>query len=216
VNQHGVAMVAGLVLLTAISLLAVTAANSMNLQRHQAANTEDALLAQNNARLAESWARAWLFSRADIERQAGCLAGCLLPVAIHSTGELPEQPQFQADSWWRAMGITTATEPESGALVAGVGVTRGSGLWMIEELHYEPVPPPDTGPAIRGVGYYRVYSRGAGINPRSHAVTELILARPWEGEYEEALFPPIGHPREFCRQFSPETPCGTLAWRILK
>ena len=215
-NQRGMAMVAGLVLLTAVSLLAVTAANSMNLQRHQIANLEDALLAQNNARLAESWARAWLFSRKDVERQSGCLTGCLLPVAVHSAGELPGQPQLLGPGWWRSAGVAPATEPESGTAVAGAGVTRGSGFWLMEELHYEQIPPPESGPDVLGIGYYRIYSRGAGVNSRSHIVTESILARPWEGDYEEASFPPSGQPGAFCRQFSPETPCGTLAWRILK
>lgn len=215
-KQRGVALVAGLVLLTAVSLLAVTAANSMNLQRRQTSNAEDALLALNNARLAESWAKAWLFSRADIERQAGCLANCLLPVAIHSPGALPEQPQFQAASWWRFTGIAPAAQPESGAPVSGVGTARGSAYWLLQEMHYEAVPASETEPGIRGIGYYRVFSRGTGINPRSQAVTESILARPWQGEYDEIPFPPIGRLGEFCHQFSSEVPCGTLAWRLLK
>ena len=89
-NSKGIALITGLLILAAISLIAITAGGSMTLQRKQAANYQDRILALANADLAESWAKAWLFSRADIERQPSCVNNCVLPMAVRPPGELPQ------------------------------------------------------------------------------------------------------------------------------
>jgi hypothetical protein len=66
---------------------------------------------------------------------------------------------------------------------------------------------------VAGVGYYRILARGTGGSPGSLAVIESIVARPWGGEYQPALYPAAQPPGLFCRQFDPAIPCGTLAWR---
>ena len=61
-NCKGIALVTGLLILAAISLIGITAAGSMTMQRKQAANFHDKTVALANADVAESWAKAWLFS----------------------------------------------------------------------------------------------------------------------------------------------------------
>lgn len=215
-NARGVALLMGLLLLAALSLLAVMTANGMLLQRRMAANFGDRGLALGNADRAVAEARAWLDSRADIERQAGCVSGCVLPVAIHAGGELPANPEFESAAWWRANGVPAGTNPETGEAVGPAAPAVDASRWIIEEAHFEAFNQPVSGPAVGGVGFYRIFGRGAGADPASVAVVESVVARPWQGGYEPAAYPPTAPPLEFCRQFDPQVPCGILAWRQRK
>jgi Tfp pilus assembly protein PilX len=215
-RARGVALVIGLLLLAALSLLAVMSANGMVLQKRMTANFEDRALALERADLAVAAARAWLESRADVEREAGCQVGCLLPVAIHDAGDLPPDPEFESLDWWRSTAVATGTHPESGDLLGTVAPSAGGSYWVIEEIHFAPFGESIQGPAIAGIGYYRIFGRGSGRHPGSVAVTESIVARPWQGEYRAADFPTPASAGEFCGQFDPQVPCGTLAWRQRK
>ena len=62
-NSRGIALFTGLVLLAALSLLALTAASGTVLQRTMAANFQENSMALQNASIAASYARAWLNSR---------------------------------------------------------------------------------------------------------------------------------------------------------
>lgn len=215
-NPRGVALLMGLLLLAALSLLAVMTANGMLLQRRMAANFGDRGLALGNADRAVAAARAWLDSRADVERQAGCISGCVLPVAIHAAGELPADPEFESAAWWRANGVPAGTHPETGEAVGPAAPDGDASRWIIEEVHFEAFNQTVSGPAVGAVGFYRIFGRGAGTNTGSVAVAESVVARPWQGDYEPAAYPPAAPPLEFCRQFDPQVPCGTLAWRQRK
>ncbi|RPH96334.1 MAG: pilus assembly protein [Lysobacterales bacterium] len=215
-RAHGIALIMGLLLLAALSLLAVMSANGMVLQRRMAANFEDRALALENADLAAAAARAWLDSRADVEREAGCQAGCLLPPSIHAVDELPPDPEFESADWWRSAAVPTGTHPESGEPFGTAPLPAGASYWLIEELHFAPFAEATLGLATAGIGYYRLYGRGSGKQAGSVAVTESIVARPWQGEYRPADFPTPASATAFCRQFDPQLPCGTLAWRQRK
>lgn len=213
---RGIALLMGLLLLAALSLLAVMTTNGMLLQRRMAANFGDRGLALGNADRAVAAARAWLDSRADVERQAACVSGCWLPVAIHAAGALPANPEFEGAAWWRANSVPAGSHPETGeALVAAVPPGDAS-RWIIEEIHFAPFEEAVVGPVTDAVGYYRIFGRGTGTNPASVAVAESVVARPWQGDYVPAAYPPAAPPLEFCRQFDPQLPCGTLAWRQRK
>ncbi len=217
-NQRGVALIAGLVLLAALSLLALVATSGMILQRHMAANYHENKLALENSAIASSFATAWLYSRADYEREEACISDCLLPVAIRNAGELPARAEYQGSSWWRVNGFEVGVNPESGE---STGNNPGSGavspLWIMEELHFEAVENSAEGIPIEGVGYYRILSRGTGTQAGKIAVTESIVARPWGGDYLPDIFPPGPDASNFCLQFAgqaEEDPdCGRLAWR---
>jgi len=214
--MSGIALVLGLLLLAAISLLAVMAANGMLLQRRMAANYADRSRALQNADLATAAARAWLDSRADIERQAGCQANCVLPPAIHAGGVLPDDPEFASAAWWRSDAVAATAHPESGDALGLFAPLEGEAWWLIEELQVEPFAESVAGPVIAAVGYYRIFGRGSGIQASSVAVTESVVARPWEGSYQPAPYPPRSDSPAFCRQFDAAVPCGQLAWRQRK
>jgi len=202
----------GLVLLAAIRLLALLAANGMLLQRRMSANFGAGGRALAQATRGAEAARAWLNSRADFERESGCSERCVLPFAIHGFGQLPRNPEFESAAWWQIHGFATGHHPETGEpLVPGETEIRPP-RWIIEELRYESAPATPEG-TLAGIGYYRVLARGSGGSPGSLAVTESIIARPWGDGVEPAPFPSGGPAGAFCRQFDPAIPCGTLAWR---
>jgi Tfp pilus assembly protein PilX len=214
-KHRGVALLTGLVLLAALSLLALVSAKGMVEQRQLAGNFESRRLALENARLAEATARWWLFSRADVERQAACTTNCLLPVAILNAGQTPDHPEFESIAWWRSNGHLAGVHPETGDPVAQSGTGAEPARWLLEEIHYGPATP-DADAGIGGIGYYRVLARGTGSQAGSVAATEAIVARPWGSGVVPAPFPPSAESAPFCSQFGDEQSCGMTAWRQLR
>jgi len=212
-TDRGIALLAGLVLLAAISMLALVATSGMILQRRMTVNFTENSRALENATVAQSYARAWLNSRADHERERGCESDCILPVAIRNTGELPPHPEFESSSWWRSQAVAAGWNPETGEAVGELRTGDEPARWLIEEIHYESTGDTSSDTTAEGVAFYRVLSRGTGRHPGSVAVTESIVARPWEGTYAATPFPLEGSSTEFCRQFEGKYDCGSLAWR---
>lgn len=215
-KNRGMILVTGLVLLTAVSLLAVTAARGTGLAYRQASNLEDEFRALASARRAEADARAWLVSRLDIERETDCIQNCLLPPAVHSAGILPDNPAYESAAWWDLHGHRAGTNPLSGVMVEQESADNNASLWVMEEIHFETMEAGASETAVGAVAYYRVISRGTGKRSRSVVLTETLLARPWQGDYTAGSFPETAGTADFCAQFSLETPCGTVAWRRLR
>jgi len=213
VKNRGIALLTGLLLLAAVSLLALSAATGALLQRNMAINYEDNALALQNASVASSYAVAWLNSRKDVERQSGCQANCLLPVGIRNPGEIPDQPELKGVEWWRSNAFAAGYNPET-AETSYVG-DRGAepARWIIEEVHYLATGDSPGENGAEGLGYYRILSRGTGRNERSVAVIETVAARPWEGNFQAGTYPPEGPARIFCRQFEARYDCGRMSWR---
>lgn len=212
-SQRGFALLTGLVFLVMISLLASVAANSMILQRHQAANFQEKTRAEENAAIAEAQARSWVFSRPDIDRQSGCITDCVLPAAIRNQGDLGANPEFESIAWWRTNGTQAGFHPESGEAVTITDDGQEAARWIAEEIQYVPAMGRENDPAFEGLAYYRILSRGSGLQAGTVAVTEAIVARPWEGAFDIASFPEPASSLDFCGQFRDEFPCGTIAWR---
>lgn len=212
-NCRGIALVTGLLVLAAISLIAITAAGSMTMQRKQAANYHDRTLAMANAELAESWAKAWLFSRADIERQSSCTRNCVLPIGIHSDGELPASLENLATTWWSEAAMPSGGNPASGGAIPR---PDSNSYWVMEEIHFKEGSADNESSGPGGIGFYRITSFGAGRHPRTAVVTESIVARPWHTDTSPADFPPSEPLTSFCRRFPRDVTCGTVAWRQLK
>ncbi len=217
-NQQGVALIAGLALLAALSLLGLVATSGMILQRHMARNYQENKLALENAAIASSFATAWLFSRANYERQGNCISNCILPVAIHNMDDIPAGAEFQGAAWWQLNGIEAGANPELGqSMVNPPGSGANSPLWILEELHFEPAQIPEGENSFDGVGYYRILSRGTGTSVNKVAVTESIIARPWGDSYQLDSYPPGPDVSSFCLQFADWAEegyaCGQLAWR---
>lgn len=212
-SERGIALLAGLVLLAAISLLALVATSGMFLQRRMAVNFQENSLALENANIAQSYAKAWLNSRVDHERERGCESDCLLPVGITNSGVIPAHPEFESVSWWRANAVPAGWNPDTGEAVAEMDPGGNTAYWLMEEIHYEAIGDASGEGAAEGVATYRILSRGTGRNSGNVAVTESIVARPWEGAFTVTPFPLEGSSMEFCRQFGDKYDCGSLAWR---
>jgi len=212
-RPRGIALLMGLVLLAAVSLLAVMAANGTLLQRRMSANFGASSRALAQATRGTQAARAWLNSRADFEREADCTDACTLPFAIYSPGQLPRNPEFESVDWWQNHSIASGYHPETGEWLAAGEPEGRPPRWIIEELRYEPAAA-TAATTLTGIGYYRILARATGGSPGSLAVTESIVARPWGGDFEPMPFPADGPVTQFCRQFDPAVPCGTLAWRM--
>lgn len=212
-NGRGIALLMGLVLLSAISLVAVMAANGMVLQRRMSANFGDDYRALARAATATKAARDWLESRADSQRERGCASDCILPVAVLDNGTLPHDPEFQSTAWWRANATAAGSHPETGEPLGPEGVADDPPMWIIEEMEYVPLSPnaPEAGPA--GIAYCRILALSGADRPGRQTVTETIVARPWDGDYQPLPYPPEQTSPGFCSQFSDAIPCGTLAWR---
>ena len=215
-RSQGIALVTGLVILAAISLLAVTAAGGMTLQRHQAANFQDRVRAHAAADSAQWAAQAWLYSRPDSDRQIDCNTACFLPEAIYPVGALPLQPEFRAAAWWSDHATASDRHPVSGDSPPFDSRIAPTAAWIVQEVHFESIDPERNERGVRGVGYYRVLSRGTGRQANTVTVTEAVVARPWHGAHEPIAYPPEGPVREFCSQFENTLPCGVLSWRTLR
>jgi Tfp pilus assembly protein PilX len=212
-RARGMALVIGLLLMAALSLLALTASSGMVLQRQMAGNFRDNALALREAGFAENEAEAWLFSRADSERERGCSAGCLLPPGIVPAESLPERPEFASGAWWQAHGFPAGFNPVSGEQRAYPSEGAEPPRWVVAEAHFEPTGDVPGELTAAGLAYYRIFSRGLGRQPGSIAVSETVVARPWEGEYKAGEYPPTSGASSFCTQFAGLYPCGRLAWR---
>ena len=217
-NVRGMALLTGLLLLAAISLLALVGTSGMILQNHMASNFKHSSTALQNANLAQSAGQAWLFSRPNHERETGCIADCLLPTAIHHAGELPSHVEFESMAWWQLNGIEAGFDPSTGlASSSDQFLESESPRWIIEELHFQPLelepPLEDT----QGVGYYRIFGRGSGGDSHSVAITEAIVARPWGENMIPMEYPQTENRVDFCQQFDefphPQLDCGPRAWR---
>lgn len=215
-NSRGIALLTGLMLLAAISLLALSAASGTLLQRNMAINFEENAQALQNASVAGSYALAWLNSRTVIERESGCVSNCLLPIGIMSSGSLPAQPEVEGAEWWRGNAIAAGYNPETDRSERAPDQGAEPARWLIEEIHYQLVDPSGDDEHPQGLGYYRIVSRGTGRNARSVAVIEMVAARPWDGEFLPGVYPPNGPAREFCAQFGGQFDCGRLSWRQLR
>jgi Tfp pilus assembly protein PilX len=216
VKHGGMAMVAGLVLLAALTALAMLSANSMAVQRLQAANYEDRERARQNALHAERAGMAWINSRSDHERQAGCVHDCLLPVAILPAGSLPANLAFESAAWWHSHGHESGVHPLTGKSFDPGAGTAEPPRWLVEEVYYQAEKLAGATVRADAVGYYRLISRASGKRKSSIAVTELILARPWEGDYSVAPYPPDQQSPGICEQFSQDISCGVLSWRQIR
>lgn len=210
-RARGVALVSGLVVLTALSLLALTAAGGMTLQRRQSANFQDRVSAEAGSERAQAAARAWLYSRADDERQAGCVTGCFLPPAIHPPGSVPVDVEFLGDGWWAEHAHRAPEHPLTGESNGFTGVVANDARWLLTEIHYESLDSESGG--VTGIGYYRILGRAKGRQPGTVVVTEAIVARPWDAAVEPLPYPPSESLSRFCAPFAPGVPCGVLAWR---
>lgn len=212
-KQRGIALIAGLLLLTVLSMIALISVSGMILQRQMAGNLHENARALESATYADTFAAAWLNSRADHEREAACRSGCVLPAGILNGGSLPAQPEFESLAWWREHAVTAGYDPAGGEQVGTLPADEPPALWLAEEIHYQSTGDPAGQDSAEAIAYYRILGRGSAKKTSSIAVTEAIVARPWGGDYQAGEFPAPDGVDRFCEQFPERYDCGLLAWR---
>ena len=208
--MRGAALPLALLLLVAVSGLAVVAAAEGVLQLRMAENSTTAVVPRTVAQSALDWAEAWLLGQPGDARPGVCSTACGAGEAIYAVGALGPVPEQQAESWWLAMGSADGSDPLAASPPVprpGAGLTPGH--WLVEELRFEPATA-DGAPAR---SYYRILARGTDPGARQPAVLESILVRPWgEADWRNALPPEPADP-DFCSATPPGNPCGRLAWQ---
>lgn len=217
-REAGVALLAGLVMLMAISLLALAASKSMILQQHMAGNFSDSQQARQAATFSILQGESLIFSIGHNARFPACKQDCFAPPLdriIRQTSELPVSPEFENAPWWQSWAFEAGADPVNGSDPVQVW-TYGTEppRFLIEELHFDDLGSATRAadaPALDGIGYYRVLARGTGRGPAAVAVDEAIIARPWLSD----ATPDSGTPDEkaFCEAFQPWYDCGVMVWR---
>jgi Tfp pilus assembly protein PilX len=217
-GQHGVTLLTGLVLLAAISLLALVATSSMVLQLRMADNFEDSRLALQNSAMAVTLGEDFLYSLGQDGRIPDCQARCFnspLSTIIHEPTDLPAFPENEAESWWRSVGAIAGVAPLSDVPIGSSGVPDAEPpRFLIEEVHFDPTtgaPVNADAPLLDGIGYYRILGRGSGRDATTIAVSESIIARPWKADSLPG--PGNGDVTAFCADYRPWYDCGRMAWR---
>jgi hypothetical protein len=217
-QQQGVTLLIGLVLMAAISLLALVATASMVLQLRMAGNFEDSQVARQRSTIAVTQGENFLYSIGHDGRLPGCQSQCFnspLSTIIHQALDVPAFPEYEDASWWRSWAADAGFDPLSGAPIENTGgLGADPPLFLIEELYFDPlagVPIAADAPLLNGIGYYRVLGRGSGQGAAAVAVSESIIARPWEA----GALPGSGSrdASEFCAGFKAWYDCGRMAWR---
>jgi len=206
-NQSGVALLVGLVLMAAISLLALVATTSMILQQGMTANFADGQRARYAAAEAVTQAEFLILGFANTARIPGCEGSCYVPPVsdvVHQPSDLPVHPEHENSEWWRSHAIDAGGWTDSAE----------SPRFLIEEIHFDSTASAQaalSAPTVDGVAYYRVLGRGAGRGHVTVAFSESIFARPWLGNHLPD--PESVDDEDFCLAFRAWYDCGQLTWR---
>ena len=105
-NQQGAALLTGLVLLTALAMIAFTASSGMTLQGRISSNNEQRRLALAQAVVVERHVASWLAGLNSVDRSAHCGASVLQPPGVLDSSTDLRTAEYQPESWWRQRTTT--------------------------------------------------------------------------------------------------------------
>ena len=215
-DQQGIALLAGVILLTAISLLALVATNSMILQRHMAGNFSEGQRARQAAAFATLHAKRLVFGIAHGTRFTACLQDCFPDPWAHIIRQpsyFPIFPEYETTSWWQSEALEAGPDT-AGADEYSWDFAGETPRFLIEEVFFDDQASAlsqANAPTLDGIGYYRILGRAVGRGTAQVAVSEAIVARPWLSSNASVTADPNG--TDYCALFSPWYDCGLLAWR---
>lgn len=178
-SQLGMALLLCLILLTALTLLGLSASADAVLQDQLAANLRESERAKQSASTALSWAEDWIL---DLQGTAPepCTTACE-GFLVHPTGGLPPHPEFKDLPWWQAQGFEAGIDPLTGDRLATFAPgSANPPMWVVEVVHEIPAPEDNTAEAQ---SWYRILARGTGQTDSAVSVIESIIKKPW---------PPVG------------------------
>ena len=139
--QKGVALLAGLLLLSALSLLAVTAATGMVQQQRMSGNYEDKQFSHQASILALAKGEQFLYLLEPHHRDSECNDDCYLPPLDNIIHQLSEQnlyPELETNSWWNSRAWEAGLDPVTGLAAGDIWQFNSRApRFFIEELHFK-------------------------------------------------------------------------------
>ncbi len=138
-RQGGAALIMGLLVLTVMILLVITATSSTLMQNHMAGNFRDSSLAFQASEGGSRWAMAWLLSLDETERPFPCASSCTSGSPVWSTGQYPLEPA-SGDTFWTAAN-SYGIDPTDGSAVSpaqSMPLVSAQPRYIMEEVFFQP------------------------------------------------------------------------------
>jgi len=204
-DARGAALILCLLILVALSLLALSAASEHVTQLRMSQNLESRLERRASADHALAQAEMWLLNQPGLARPPPCNTDCTSSDVIRLQGTYGLAPERQDLAWWQQNGNWSDTGAQEGA-----GELSGP-WWIIEEAHVGAIS--DASSTAKETAHYQILARSAAHAGGQYSVTESIFARPWGHDSLSNNYPVDASSQFFCASIGPATPCGRQAWR---
>ncbi len=211
-REKGMALLLCVLLLAALSLVAIAGAGDSRIQVRVAGNVSAERDARRAAESALAWAESWLHGLDGSAQPAPCPPDCGPGNPILAVDQLPPLVEHQSETWWLDNALADGIDPLSGTRLAERGRSLGPvGRWLIEEVHFEPAG--QNGSGSPAVTYYRVIARATPRTAGTPVVVESIIARPWGDTRWRGAFPGGPGTPAYCIGIAVPAHCGRMAWR---
>jgi type IV pilus assembly protein PilX len=185
------ALLLGLLFLTVLTLLGLSASADAILQSQLAANLRESERAKQASVASLSWAEDWVL---ELEGFAPvpCLTSCE-GFHVYPSGGLPPYPESEDLNWWLTSGYEAGIDPVSGNRITTMSTSSiDPPVWIIELVHQAPVFAEDsTNDPIGTQHWYRILARASGQTTNSISVIESTITRTWQIDAINEL--PIRH-----------------------
>ena len=216
-SQHGAALVIGLIVMTALTLLTLAASNSQLMQSRIAGNRSHEQLAFQQAELAMDWAeRGLLLSTA---LPAACDSNCDTNDWLLTAGALSARLEQQTVSWWRSMALAYGDPRLSPITPASVLPVTSVPHLLIELLELEHNVTSATYTAYFRLSVAAFYPRENG-----YILLQSVLGLPLRSADQNRMVSAVNNGD--CQTVSADPadpvatmlnlPCGRLSWRQLR
>jgi Tfp pilus assembly protein PilX len=209
-TQAGMVLLLGLIFLTALTLLGLTASADTILQNKLAANLQETERAKQSALATLTWAENWL-----LEFKAPAPEYCSEPCSglyLHPAGNLPPNPETESLSWWTDHGHVAGINPLNGERIIAISNDSfDAPLWIVEELHSIPAAENNTDDLQV---WYRILARGSGRTGAVISVIESTVVRSWPSIDNADLSD--AEVSIACSETESPARCGRITWRELR
>lgn len=208
--QSGMVLLLCLIFLMALTLLGLSASSDAILQSKLTNNLQETERARQSALSALSWAEQWL-----LEFDGPAPETCSTPcdgLYLHTTGSLPNHPEFESHSWWLSEGHEAGINPITGGRITTISSDSiNPPVWVVEIIHT--IPPVENSTADFQV-WYRLLARGSGRTETAVSVIESTVVRSWPSVEDTGLsVTSVAVP---CPGSEPSALCGRFSWRELR
>ncbi len=211
-TERGIVLLLCLLLLTALTLLGLSASSDAVLQNQLVSNFRDTELAKQSASAALRWAERWL-SELDSPPPEPCDNDCSGPF-LHANGSLPIHPEHEDLSWWQTNGQEAGINaPVGGPISTLTANSDNPPHWVIELAHEDP---PTADNSTHTQAWYRLLARASGEKDTTISVVESIVVRSWPPSNNANFQTADNHGSNACPESSPAARCGRVSWRQVR